>query len=93
MPPGSAGTSARSSRSRRTSAGAARTRATARTTDLASRLGAACIKGLQGSSLSADGTAAATAKHFIGDGGTAFGSSPATGPTGPYLLDQGVDQM
>ncbi|HTG41341.1 MAG TPA: glycoside hydrolase family 3 protein, partial [Methylomirabilota bacterium] len=62
-------------------------------TDLVSRLGSACIKGLQGSSLSADDTAAATAKHFIGDGGTAFGTSTASGPTGPYLLDQGVDQM
>ena len=62
-------------------------------TDLVSRLGAACIEGLQGSGLSADDTAAATAKHFIGDGGTAFGSSTASGPTGPYLLDQGVDQM
>jgi len=62
-------------------------------TDLVSRLGSACIKGLQGSSLSADGTAAATAKHFIGDGGTAFGTSTASGPTGPYLLDQGVDQV
>jgi len=62
-------------------------------TDLVSKLGTACIKGLQGSSLSADNTAAATAKHFIGDGGTAFGSSKANGPTGPYLLDQGVDQM
>ena len=62
-------------------------------TDLVSRLGAACINGLQGSSLSADDTSAATAKHFIGDGGTAFGSSTASGPTGAYLLDQGVDQM
>ena len=63
------------------------------TTDRVSTLGAACVKGLQGSGLSADNTAAATAKHFIGDGGTAFGTSTATGPTGPYLLDQGVDQM
>ena len=62
-------------------------------TDLVSKLGTACIKGLQGSSLSADNTSAATAKHFIGDGGTAFGSSTASGPTGPYLLDQGVDPM
>ena len=62
-------------------------------TDLVSKDGTACIKGLQGSSLSADNTSAATAKHFIGDGGTAFGSSTASGPTGPYLLDQGVDQM
>jgi beta-glucosidase len=62
-------------------------------TDHVARLGAACIRGLQGLGLSADDTSAATAKHFIGDGGTAFGSSTASGPTGPYLLDQGVDQM
>jgi beta-glucosidase len=62
-------------------------------TDLVSELGAACINGLQGSGLADDNTAAATAKHFIGDGGTAFGSSDASGPTGPYLLDQGVDEM
>jgi beta-glucosidase len=43
--------------------------------------------------LTADDNVVATAKHFIGDGGTAFGSSTASGPTGPYLLDQGVDQM
>ena len=44
-------------------------------TDQVATLGAACIKGLQGSGLGADDTSAATAKHFIGDGGTAFGSS------------------
>jgi beta-glucosidase len=63
------------------------------TTDLVSALGAACIDGLQGFGLGADNTSAATAKHFIGDGGTAFGTSTASGPTGPYLLDQGVDEM
>ncbi len=62
-------------------------------TELVASLGTACIKGLQGSGLGTDNTAAATAKHFIGDGGTAFGTSEATGPTGPYLLDQGVDEM
>jgi len=62
-------------------------------TDQVTTLGIACIAGLQGSGLAADDTAAATAKHFIGDGGTAFGTSTASGPTGPYLLDQGVDQM
>jgi beta-glucosidase len=62
-------------------------------TDLVSTLGTACIKGLQGSDLAADDTAAATAKHFIGDGGTGFGTSTASGPNGPYLLDQGVDKM
>jgi beta-glucosidase len=59
-------------------------------TDLVSKLGVACVQGLQGSGLDAEDTAAATAKHFIGDGGTAFGSSTTSGPTGPYLLDQGV---
>lgn len=63
------------------------------TTDVVSALGGACISGLQGSDLSADNTSAATAKHFIGDGGTAFGTSKASGPTGPYLLDQGIDKM
>ena len=62
-------------------------------TALVADLGTACIKGLQGSGLGGENTAAATAKHFIGDGGTAFGTSEATGPTGPYLLDQGVDEM
>jgi beta-glucosidase len=62
-------------------------------TELVASLGTACIKGLQGSGLGTANTAAATAKHFIGDGGTAFGTSEATGPTGPYLIDQGVDEM
>ena len=62
-------------------------------TDIVSTLGTACIKGLQGSGLSTDNTSAATAKHFIGDGGTSFGSSTASGQTGPYLLDQGVDEI
>jgi len=61
--------------------------------ELVTRLGTACIKGLQGSGLGTDNTAAATAKHFLGDGGTAFGTSEATGPSGPYLLDQGVAEM
>jgi beta-glucosidase len=62
-------------------------------TDMVSQLGVACVKGFQGSSLAAPDTAAATLKHFIGDGGTAYGSSGTSGPSGPYLLDQGVDQM
>jgi beta-glucosidase len=62
-------------------------------TDRVASLGAACVKGLQGPGLGADDASAATAKHFIGDGGTAFGTSTATGPNGPYLLDQGADQM
>ncbi|MFH8338196.1 glycoside hydrolase family 3 protein [Streptomyces sp. AM6-12] len=48
------------------------------------------IQGLQGradgSQLSRDDKVLATAKHFVGDGGTAYGSST----TGTYTIDQGV---
>lgn len=48
------------------------------------------IQGLQGSAdgreLSRDDKVLATAKHFVGDGGTAYGSST----TGSYTIDQGV---
>ncbi|MGM9445395.1 glycoside hydrolase family 3 protein [Streptomyces murinus] len=48
------------------------------------------IQGLQGradgSDLSRDDKVLATAKHFVGDGGTAYGSST----TGSYTIDQGV---
>lgn len=49
-------------------------------------LGAAYIRGLQGDSLGDPTSVLATAKHFIGDGSTVFGSSTTNG----YLLDQGV---
>ncbi|MGZ6265281.1 MAG: glycoside hydrolase family 3 protein [Candidatus Limnocylindrales bacterium] len=62
-------------------------------TDLVSQLGTSCLEGLQGSSLTDPNTIVADPKHFLGDGGTAMGSSTAQGPKGPYLLDQGVDQM
>jgi beta-glucosidase len=61
--------------------------------DLVSRLGAACIRGLQGNDLTNQGSIAATAKHFLGDGGTAYGSSTASAMGRPYLLDQGVDVL
>lgn len=48
------------------------------------------IQGLQGRAdgrdLSRDDKVLATAKHFVGDGGTAYGSST----TGTYTIDQGV---
>jgi beta-glucosidase len=56
-------------------------------TDLVSQLGVACVQGFQGTSLSAPNTVAANIKHFIGDGGTAYGSSH----TSNYILDQGQD--
>jgi beta-glucosidase len=54
-------------------------------TDLVSKLGAVYLRGLQ------DGSPAilATPKHYIGDGGTAFGSSTASSMGVDYLLDQG----
>ena len=70
-----AGRSDRSSRYPRTSAGAGPMRATARTPIWCSRLGVACIEGLQGNDLTDQASIVATAKHFLGDGGTAFGTS------------------
>ena len=61
--------------------------------DLVGQLGSSCLEGLQGTSLTDPNTVVGDPKHFLGDGGTAYGSSTAQGPTGPYLLDQGVDQM
>jgi beta-glucosidase len=58
-------------------------------TDLVTKLSEAYITGLQGSSLAAPTSVLATAKHFIGDGGTAWGSST----TSNYKIDQGNDTM
>ncbi len=52
-------------------------------------LGSAFIRGLQGADLTASDAVAATAKHFVGDGGTAWGSSTAQG----YAIDQGVTDI
>ena len=46
------------------------------------------IAGYQGT-LGQPGTVLATAKHYLGDGGTAYGSST----TGDYLLDQGDTRL
>jgi beta-glucosidase len=62
-------------------------------TDLVSQLGAACLKGLQGAKLSDPDTVVADPKAYLGDGGTAFGSSTARNQGVSYLLDQGVDQL
>ena len=51
-----------------------------------SDLASAFIRGMQGTDLSAPDSAIATAKHYVGDGGTTFGSSTTPG----YLIDQGV---
>lgn len=54
------------------------------TPELARDLGAAAVRGFQGSDLSAPLSVLACAKHFIGDGGTEFGTSLKT-----KMLDRG----
>ena len=62
------------------------TRGTARIRAKVGPLAAAFIHGLQGDDLSAPDSAVATPKHFVGDGGTDWGSSTTPG----YSIDQGV---
>jgi beta-glucosidase len=52
---------------------------------LVSELGAAAVRGLQGNGLSDPHGVLACAKHYVGDGGTSFG----TGGPGGKFLDQG----
>lgn len=56
---------------------------------LVSRLASAYLRGLQGESLADPDTVLATPKHFVGDGGTAWGSST----TNLYMIDQGVTEV
>lgn len=58
-------------------------------TDLVSELGVAFMQGLQGDDLAAVTAVLATPKHYIGDGGTAWGTST----TDNYQLDQGDMQV
>lgn len=58
-------------------------------TELVSELGVAYMQGLQGEDLAAVTAVLATPKHYIGDGGTAWGSSH----TQNYMLDQGDMQV
>jgi beta-glucosidase len=44
-------------------------------TELVTELGAAYLRGLQGDDLASADTILATAKHYLADGGTAFGTS------------------
>jgi beta-glucosidase len=59
---------------------------------LVAELGAAAVRGLQGPSLSSDpGRVLACAKHYLGDGGTSWGTGMPSGeaPGGRFPLDQG----
>lgn len=65
-------------------------------TELVTELGTAFIKGMQDNNGKPDlknpDTVLVTAKHYLGDGGTKFGTSKTVGPV-PYLLDQGDMQV
>lgn len=52
--------------------------------ELTKKLGAAAVRGLQGHNLADPHVVLACAKHFVGDGGTAFGTGGST-----RILDQG----
>jgi beta-glucosidase len=56
---------------------------------LVGRLASALIRGLQGEDSTATDSVMVTAKHFAGDGGTAWGSSTTPG----YSIDQGVTDV
>lgn len=58
-------------------------------TALVTELATAYLVGLQGASLADPRTILATPKHFVGDGGTTWGSST----TDDYKLDQGVTDV
>jgi beta-glucosidase len=55
---------------------------------LVARLGAAAIRGYQGSDLSNPLSVMTSAKHFAGDGGTAFASSPEGLDRGDTRIDE-----
>ena len=58
-------------------------------TDRVTRLATAYLRGLQGDSLSDRTSVLATPKHFVGDGGTSWGTST----TSDYRIDQGVTDI
>lgn len=58
-------------------------------TEVVTTLGTAYLQGLQGTSLAEPFTVLATPKHFIGDGGTTWGTST----TNNYQIDQGDMQV
>ncbi len=58
-------------------------------TEIVTSLSAAYLRGLQGDDIASPDTVLATPKHFIGDGGTLWGSST----TGGYRIDRGVTDV
>jgi beta-glucosidase len=61
--------------------------------DLVKVLGAAATRGLQGKSLDDPLSVLACAKHYVGDGGTSFGTGLPRGGSQRFGLDQGDTRM
>jgi beta-glucosidase len=59
--------------------------------DVVKSLGAAAVRGLQGANLADQLSVLACAKHYVGDGGTTYGTGKAD--NGPGLLDQGDTRL
>jgi beta-glucosidase len=57
--------------------------------DLARQLGGAAVRGFQGNDLSSPLSVLACAKHFVGDGGTTFGTGLPVGNPKMRILDRG----
>ncbi len=60
---------------------------------LVAELGAAAVRGLQGPDLANPLRVLACAKHFVGDGGTTYGTGRPDGKGGRFPLDQGDTRM
>jgi beta-glucosidase-like glycosyl hydrolase len=58
-------------------------------TDLVSALAVPYLQGMQGDDLAAPDTVLGTPKHYVGDGGTVWGSST----TNNWMIDQGVTDV
>src|SRR6185312_3911318 len=61
--------------------------------ELAATLGEAAVRGLQRNDLSNPLSVLACAKHFVGDGGTTYGTASFPNPQGKRVLDQGDAQL
>ncbi len=60
---------------------------------LVAELGAAAVRGFQGKSLAGRESVLACAKHFVGDGGTSFGTGLKDPATGQALADRGDTRL
>ena len=63
------------------------------TPELARTLGEAAVRGLQRNDLNHPLSILACAKHFVGDGGTSFGTASLLNPNSKSLLDQGDTRL